>query len=588
MPFRSCLFLLLALWACQPDPRPAPGQLPQRQDILRINERPQQESPYEVQWGGVRVPLVKYANPEVYSGSIEVDLSKFRAIVGQELKLLKNRRELEAEVVSIHREPHSRFSSFWFSYPGFESSRLEASVISALRQGIQQGDVLAIRLFSKTDSAIVQSVNIKVADPFEPYVPAVQVPRPQYGGDVFGFQVIQESGRRPLLRIDTARQATRHIYQLYRYNRLYKVIHIPGFQSRRRLLTDKDRLFRTREVRHSELLGCGQDWLSLPEYTAFAGADVNLWWGDMLASPASENYHLHDFRANITQGLRLMVGRQELPIRGFHLFVASRDGLPELYVADSLETPALLRALFKVQPASTVYFDKLAVESADGQLMAFPVAFAFNIGFERPYTLTLGPASSVAAPPAYQANGQDDATVIRFQNYPLSGMIPLLLGLDSSQVRFRDWGQDTRLDALFTSAHYPVEDGKALLLRELQSRHGFELEWANVLEAWELSVGDSADLHEFKTTEDRDFIQYKDDANKTALLVYVTPSRLARFLTEELNVSVVNQTGLPADTKLRIEMDFASLASARESLRRHGLALERLKKGAAVVARRFR
>ena len=586
MPYRICLVLLLALglWACQPAPAPAPEQAAQRQDILNINERPEGASPYSVEWGSLHIPLVKYANPEVYSGSLEVEISAFRDMVGQELRLLKYEREQEVEVVSIHREPYSRFSSFWFSYPEFRRRRLEPSVASTLRQGIRQGDVLSVRLFSKTDSTIVQSVMIKVADPFEEYVPAVEVPRPHYDGDVFGFQLVQKSGRRPLLRIDTTSEATRHIYELYRHNRLYKVVHVPGFQTRRRLLTDRDQLFQTLEIHHAELLGAGHDWLSLPEFTAFEGADVNLRWGDMVASPSSENYHQRDFRTHITRGLHLQVGKEELPICGFHLFIDARDERPELYVADSLESPALLKALLRVQPASTIYFDKLIVKNKSGQLMLFSVAFAFNIGFERPYDLTVEPLSSISGPSDYQVDGQKGATLIRMHNYALSEALPLLLGLDSTQLRRRDWQQDPRLDILFTSAYYSVEDGKTLILRALQDKFGLELEWANLQESYQLAVKDSAVLDEFRVVSDKDFIQYKDAHNKTALLVHITPADLARFLTQELDVSVVNRTGLPADTKMKIEMDFASLASARESLSRHGMALERVKEGATVTA----
>ena len=587
MPFRTCLILLLALslWACQPAASPAPQPPPQRQDILNINERPERESPYSVDWGGLHIPLVKYANPEVYSGSIEIEIAEFRSMVGRELTLLKYEREQEVEVVSIHREPYSRFSSFWFSYPEFQNRRLEPSVVSTLSQGIQQGDVVAVRLFSKTDSTIVQSVLIKVADPFEEYHPEVSIPRPRYDGDVFGFQLIQESGRRPLLRIDTAEEATRHIYDLYRHNRLYKIVHVPGFKTRRRLLTGRDQLFEAPEVHRSELLGTGHDWLSLPEFTAFGGADVSLEWGELLASPASENYHLPDFRSNIMEELKLRIGKVYLPIRGFHLFIHGSGRQPELYVADSLQSPVLLKALYKIQPASTVYFDKIVVEDEQGKNWLVPVAFAFNIGAELPFSLNLEERSSESEAPVVQVNGQEGTTLIRFQNYPLSKALPILLGLDSTQLLVKDWRKDPKLHILFTSAYYSLEDGKSLLLRELQSRYGLELEWANVQEAYRLAVKDSSVLAGFRTGSEKEFIQYMDSANKTALLVHITPAHLAQFLTQELNVPVANHTRLPADAKLKVEMDFASLASARESLSQHGLALERVKEGASVVVR---
>lgn len=385
MPFRPCLVLLLALglWACQPAAGPAPEQPPQRQDILNINERPEERSIYTVEWGAVRIPLAKYANPEVYHGTVEVEIGQFREIVGQELRLLKRGEEQEFELVGLQREPYTRSSPFWNAYPAFEQGRLDSSVAATFRQGIRQGDVVALRLVSKTDNTIVQSAIIKIADPFEAYQPAVQVPQPRYDGDLFGFQVIQESGRRPLLRIDTTSAATRHIYNLYRRNRLYKVIHIPGFQTYRRLLTGRDQLFHAKAIRHSELLGEGHDWLNLPEYTAFEGAEANLEWGALTASPSSENTDVGAFKENIAQPLVLRVGERALPLLGFQLFIDSKERLPELYVADSLNTPALLRALYQVQPASTVYFDKLIVEGEQGKLMLFPAAFAFNIGAER-------------------------------------------------------------------------------------------------------------------------------------------------------------------------------------------------------------
>ena len=95
----------------------------------------------------------------------------------------------------------------------------------------------------------------------------------------------------------------------------------------------------------------------------------------------------------------------------------------------------------------------------------------------------------------------------------------------------------------------------------------------------------SHNLEQSQEFADQKYFEYKDAANKTALLVNITPANLSRFLTKELDVSVVNNTGLSTGNRLKVEMDFASLASARESLARHGLALERIKEGATVVAR---
>lgn len=345
-----------------------------------INHKPSEHSVYVVEWGKVKIPLVKYANPEVYSGTAEVQLSDFKRLVGERLRLLKAGRELEIELVSIYKESTGQHNPDWSSYPVLEQGRLSNEAASAFRLGIRQGDLIALRLSAPADSIIVQSAVIKVTSPYEAYEPAIEVPHPRYDADLYGFQVIQEPGRRPLLRIDTTSAATRHIYEMYRNNRLYKIIHIPGFQTRHRLIAGPSLMFPARSIHRSVLLGCGHDWLSLPEYTDLGDGDVRLLWGEMAAAPSSQTYLLQDLLAALNQPLRLMVGEQELPIRSFHLITHGRLRKAERYVADKLQEPALLKALCRLEPASTVYFDKVVIENERGQLLLFPQAFAFNIG----------------------------------------------------------------------------------------------------------------------------------------------------------------------------------------------------------------
>lgn len=378
------LFSLLTLWCCRPANQAGEGAVlgvsPERKGIISVNKQPEAASAFVLEWGKVKMPLSKYANPEVYSGMAEVELKDFRQLIGERLRLLHKGRELDVEFIGIYREESGRFSPYRRSYPGFEQGRLAEDVVSAFRQGIRPGDVVALWLSSPSGGIKVQPALIKVTDPFEPYSPAVEVPQPRFDGGVFGFQLIQEPGRRPLLRIDTTAESTRHIYEMYRHNRLYKIIHIPGFQTHQRLLAGRGQLFGPADIRRSALLGCGHDLLSLPEFTAFGGDEARLVWGDMLAEPSSGNYLLSEFLSNLRAPLHLMVGERELPIRSFHLITHGKTRQPALYVADSLQTPALIKALCRLQPASTVYFDKIVVEDEQERLLLFPQPFAFNIG----------------------------------------------------------------------------------------------------------------------------------------------------------------------------------------------------------------
>jgi hypothetical protein len=581
-----CLPLLTLLAAaCGPAPeREASAEAaPQRQDIRQAREQAGALSPYALEWGGLRIPLAKYAQPEVFKGEVELELEDFRRLIGQPLRLLKHGAALEVEVASLHREPFSRFDPFWYSFPEFDGSKLGEAVAAAFRQGIRPGDRVALRLASRADSIIVQSAVLKIRDPFEAYQPEVPLPRPRYDGETYGFQLIKHEGQRPILRLDTSAASTRHVLEMYQSNRLYKIIHVPGFATRRRLLDERELLFLPTQVRRAELLGCGHDWLSLPEFTAFGDANVRLQWGEMRASPSSENYLLSDFHSNIPQPLRLYAGERELPIRSFHLYTHGRARQAELYVADSLATPDLLKALYRLQPASTVYFSNIIVEAEEGQLCLLPVSFAFNISAEHPYELQIGLAPGNRSAPVLIQLEEPGHALLHLKAMPLSQAVPLLLGLDSTQLRRHGWRQDPLLDIRFRSAHYGLEDGKALAWRELQQRYGLHAEWAPGQETYRLLPKDSIKLAQFAEQTERDPYRRIDTHDKTAFFRFIAPQELARFLSDELSVPIADHTALPPGTRLSLELDFSSLAAARESLARIGLALALERQGEVVV-----
>jgi len=374
-------FLALLLGGCGygESKRSSSGQ----EEVIAINATPQEEksSEYTVRWGSAEIPLTKYANPEVYQGSVEVTLTEFWDLLGMPIVLDKRGKKLEYELASMHREPRRRYDSLWVAYPEVENGQLDTTVISRFRKGVQQGEVIALRLFSTSDDAIVQSAYIVIKDPNEPYIPEVQLEYPRYQPDVFGFQVIQEPGRRPVLRIDTTSASTRAVYELYRDNLLYKIIHIPGFQTHRRLLSGDQQLFNTKDIRKSVVLGKEiLDWMQLPEYIGYNPRNIKLQWGEMVAQPSGGNFMLSVFKNSHNKPLELSVDGKALTIRSFRLIVNSETNFPQAIVSDQLDSPAIQKLLSQVLHSSSVYFTQLIVDDGEGQCALLPQDFAFHIG----------------------------------------------------------------------------------------------------------------------------------------------------------------------------------------------------------------
>ncbi len=556
------ILFLLSLIACQPEPA---GNAPAR---LPINEAPEEASELQLQWGNTRIPLERYASPDIYTGSIQMKVDAFRQMIAQELQLLHKGNTLPISRLHLHRGNARRFET------GAERQQLGPEEVASFRKSVQPGDEVYLRLEAE-NGLRVQAIRIKITDPFEPYQPLVEVSNPQFTEESFGFQVIQETGQRPVLRIDTAAAETQKIYQLYRQNSLYKIIHVPGFRTRRRLLTDRDQIFFTQEIRYATVLSDGPGWKELPEFMEYTGPEVKLQWGDMEALPMSINYNLWDFRANIRQPLRLLVGDQELPIRQLRLSIHGHERYPEMWVADSLSHPELQKRLFRMQGASTAYFSHLIVEVAPDSLMLFPQAFGFNIEARRDYELQLREGGS-------KGEYRESADGFVFDGQRLSEVLPQLLGLQPGQVHYQHFENDPRLYIAFRSPQYSLEDGRSRVLRQLIDRYRLQLDWDNLPRAYDITLTDRSRLQEYESEGDSARM-YQEPHLRQALLLDYPLSSLTELLSKELGYETLNATGLPGSLRLRTEMAFSSVSAARKSLHQIGLGLELSKACARVL-----
>lgn len=409
-----------------------------------------------------------------------------------------------------------------------------------------------------------------------PYEPEVKVAHPRHTQESFGFQVIQESGQRPLLRIDTTAEATRHIYDLYRKHALYKIIHVPAFQTCNRLIADRDRLFSTQEIRRAITLAEPIDWKGLPEYVHYKGPEVELKWGELSANPMSVNYHHWQVEGQLKDTLALYVGGQPLPVHSFQLYIAGRNQLPELWIAESLQQPELQKRLWQLEPAQTLYFDRIIVETQPGCLALFPQAFAFNIEAEQPFYLSI--AEAQAAVPLFEA-GKDTsrtAAYLSYQGISLQQAVQELLETDISQVHFRGLHHNPDLNITFASSRYAPAEGRAMVLQQLQKHYRLDLERRYSTLHFEVGEANPQLLESHLRHQDPGRL-VQDEQEKTALLLRVSLAEILNLLERELDVPIHNRTRLQGHELIKGRLDYSSIAAVRESLQQLGLQLKRSK-----------
>lgn len=394
------------------------------------------------------------------------------------------------------------------------------------------------------------------------------------GGEVYGFQIINEDGRQPVLRIDTTNEKTQHILALYQENKHYKIIHIPDFKTRNRLVTERESLFANKDIQQTVFLGYDFDLYALSDFTDFIGKKVELHWGTLIANPSSENYEVDDLRAQLPSQPELWVGSKKYPVQGFHLIIASQNQKPRRFIASTINTPELHKILLKQPPLTTVYFEHVIIEEQE-QFFHFPAAFSFQLGELQEFDLNIEPAD-IRDVARQSMENQGGTTNIIFQSTDLKSIIRQLMDLPEDKLRFANFDDNPVLDVSFESKKLSLKVGKDLIAKRLSSTFKLNIERHIPRPTYNLRVKDSRLLEKYLVVEkNKNGPQQTLNKTKDGQMVRfekVSLETLARFIDSELDLLIINDTQMK-DKAFKVELIYSSLADIRVSLKQMGLEL---------------
>ena len=533
-------------------------------------------------WNGERscIPLEKYANPNVHKGAIEVELATFLKIIGQKIKIFKGDKVLDAEVVHLSRPRQLSQEQLWFDYPKLENGRLAPSLVNTLSQKLQTGDVVYLRMVAQSEDLHVQSAVFQIGKPKQKTWTPGWRPSIQKGGEVYGFQIINEEGRQPVLRIDTLNEETKHILSLYQENKQYKIIHIPGFKTRKRLVTERESLFTNKEIQNTVYLDFDFDLFTISDYTDFVGKKVELHWGKLIANPESEDYEVKQLHDQLPKQPILWIGNKQFQVKGFHLIYAGRTQKPVRYIASSINAPELHQALLKLPALTSIYFEHLIIER-NGQFFQFPAAFSFHLGESKEYELDVEIAKP-DQPVIHSIDSSSGTTTIVFQNTDLKKVILDILNIEEGKLRFSNFGNENpKINISFHSEKLNLNAGKDLVIKRLSSLFKLTIENQVPRPTYNLKVKDETLLSQALSTEPSEN-ESPNREEKTIGFKSVTMETLTRFIDSELDLLIINETQTQ-DKNFALDLEYKNQETVKKSLNQIGLELERNKEYVQIV-----
>ncbi len=334
---------------------------------------------YTFEWGQVIIPLTKYANPNGFKGHIEIELTDFQQVLKEEIKIYRGDQLLKPGTLSIlYRSGSSDERAYINDINPAEVVLKDRRNQKIYNDKLGYGDELT--LFGETEDIYLSSIQLRITDPKAGYEPVVQVPDIDHHEADFSFQITGRTGKRTLVKIDSDHPNAWRILELYKDSSRYEIVKIPGFRTNRRYVTENEALLSRFSAAEFDLTPGLPDVNYLPEYQDYQNLEVSLRWGTLEAAPSSGNYMLEEFTSASGETPVLWVGEKSFSLTAFEVIFAGKNSVPFSYRTDHLDYFSLRQALSRVQPESSVYFDRIVVQDEDGVLKLFPAAFAFHIG----------------------------------------------------------------------------------------------------------------------------------------------------------------------------------------------------------------
>ncbi len=385
-------------------------------DSTIFENKIERQHEYLVEWGGLKMPLKKFANPNGYSTEVEVELGDFQRIVNLPLTVFKDGVSVKPGVFSIiYKSNRTGVQAYINGIDPKKVVLLDRQKGVVFNDSLDLGDELV--LFGDTEDIYLSKVEIRIKDPNAGYEPPFFVPQINHLEATMAYQIVARKGQRALVKIDPNHPNAARILQLYGDARQYEIVRIPDFRTNRHYLTEAESLASKVAAANTTLTFLEKDAFYLPEYQDYQNKDVRMVWGQMAAAPSNLNYPLDSFLLSIEREPLLLVDEDTLSLVSFQIIIAGKNGPAKCFETYRTGDVAIKLALQNVQDESSIFFEKIVVQDEEGNRKLFPASFAFNVGnpakdrripaSDKNYWLSFGEKTEVIAVPRHNSPRPD-------------------------------------------------------------------------------------------------------------------------------------------------------------------------------------
>lgn len=229
--------------------------------------------------------------------------------------------------------------------------------------------------FIFNDQYIQSSIPIEiVADSFTPNHAPLKLTT-----STFRFQLNSSLGDQSIVKMDKYHPKNESLFKHYSETESAKIIHVDNYKTIRRVITQDDIFITDKEIDKTYTL---PDKVfkteTYPEFYDFNIQPPLIKLRGLSTVLDKTAYDLGDFKQS-KEGFEFYIGTERVKLLQVNFIVVPKEGKAIQYITNNFTRNDIVRRLRKIKPETSLYFDKILFERANGEQMVFPLTTAMHL-----------------------------------------------------------------------------------------------------------------------------------------------------------------------------------------------------------------
>ena len=195
----------------------------------------------------------------------------------------------------------------------------------------------------------------------------------------FSFQLNSSLGENSIVKMDKNNPKNNSLFKHYSESESAEVVHIENYKTIRRVITADDIFIKPTDIAHTYTL---PDKVfkteTFPEFYDFNIQPPLIKLKGLSTVLDKTTYDLAQFQKS-TAGFEIFLGEEQVKLLQVTFTVVPKEGKAVQYITNNFTRNDIQRRFSKIEPATSLYFDKILFERANGEKMVFPLTTALHL-----------------------------------------------------------------------------------------------------------------------------------------------------------------------------------------------------------------